>query len=134
MNRTCPDKARKKNLEEGFGLVEAMIAVLVFAVGIGGVLSMQSSAVRTNDLSRGITEQSALAASLIEQLMSLPYNHADLAAGTHALPNQGRYSLTYTVAQDAMITNTKTIAVTVSWSVRGQQKTVNLTEIKTNAT
>lgn len=132
MNSRCVLKL-EKNRQEGSVLIEALIAIVIFSIGVLGVLSMLDTAVRTNDTARGITEQSAMAMSLVERLMPLPYDHADLANGSHpATPlNQGRYSLSWTVAQNAMINNTKTITATVAWTERGQLKTVSLMAIKT---
>ncbi|MFH0727567.1 MAG: prepilin-type N-terminal cleavage/methylation domain-containing protein [Pseudomonadota bacterium] len=134
MNRSCLIKEVNNNPQGGFAILEALIAMFIFTVGILGVFSMQTTAMKTTSLSRGITEQSAIAAGLVERLMPLSYTHADLTPNiTFTNPNQGRYAISWRVAEDALITNTKTITVTVAWSDRGQQKTINLTYIKTNA-
>jgi type IV pilus assembly protein PilV len=130
MNSRCflePEKRR----QEGFTLLEALLAMVVFSIGVLAVLSMLDKAVRENDMARGLTEQSAMAESLIERLMPLPYDHADLANGSHPAVSDGRYSISWAVGDDATIANTKTITATVTWTERGQLKTTNLMAIKT---
>jgi Tfp pilus assembly protein PilV len=121
---------QKKTGQEGFAILEALIATAIFAIGIFGVLSMQTTAVKTNDIARGVTSQSAMAAEMVEQLLSVPYDHQNLTAGSHPPQKEGRYTISWAVTDDDMIVNTKTITVTVTWLERGAPKTINLTYIK----
>ncbi len=128
MNSLC--LVKKKSREGGFAILEALIAITVFTIGVLAVLSMQTASVMSNDNARGVTEQSTLAADLVERLMPLPYNHADLADGAHPPIVQGSYTISWTVDDDAMIPDTKTITVTVVWNVPGIEKSVNLICVK----
>ncbi len=132
MNSNRSIKHREKTGQEGFAIIEALIATMIFAIGVFGVLSMQTNSVRANDLARGVTSQSAMAAEKVEQLISLPYGHVDLEDGVHPPEVQGSYTINWTVAQDDMIANTKTITAAVSWIERGVQKTINLVYIKSD--
>lgn len=121
---------QKKTGQEGFAILEALIATVVFAIGIVAVLLMQTTSVKTNDIARGVSTQSALAAERMEQLISLPYSHFDLGEGTHYEGSQERYAISWRVDDNIIINNTKTITMTVTWIEHGAQKTINLTYVK----
>ncbi len=67
----------------GFTLLEVMVALAVFSVGLLAVFSMHISALRTNTVARGVTENITAAAAKAEQLMALAYDDDSLAAGWH---------------------------------------------------
>jgi len=71
--------------QKGFTLVELLIALVIFAVGILGVATMQTTSIKGNSKSRQISEASNVAADQIEKIMSLKYDDAILTdgAGTH---------------------------------------------------
>jgi prepilin-type N-terminal cleavage/methylation domain-containing protein len=116
--------------EEGFTLVELLIAVSILSAGLLALGSMQVSAISGSAYSANVTEGSTLAADRIEKLLALPYTHADLSAGAHVDPNPpaGR-TVTWNVVDNAPLTNTKTITFTVQWTNRGIQKSVSFQRI-----
>ena len=61
-------------------MIEVMVALAVFSVGLLAIFSMQFSAIKTNAVARGVTENITVASAKAEQLMALPYEHADLVA------------------------------------------------------
>ena len=130
MNSNWSMKHQKKTGQEGFAIIEALIATAIFAIGVFAVLSMQTKSVKTNDLARGVTSQSSIAAERVEQLITLPYEHDDLADGGHLPEVIGPYTINWTIAEDDVIANTKTITATVTWIEQGAQKTINLVYIK----
>jgi type IV pilus assembly protein PilV len=69
--------------EAGFSLLEVMVALAVFSIGLLAIFSMQFSAIKTNGVARGVTENITVATAKAEQLMALSYEHADLMAGSH---------------------------------------------------
>lgn len=114
--------------EKGFTLIEILIAITIFAVGMLAVASMQISGIQGNGTARAVTGASTWAADRIERIMALPYDHADLNAGGHGAitPDaQGRYTLSWQVTDNVPINNVKMIAVTVTWQDRGASR--NLT-------
>jgi type IV pilus assembly protein PilV len=141
-----------QNDEKGFTLIEVLVAMAVFAVGILAAISMQSSAALTDHLARNSTEAATQATDLIERLNSLPYDDPTyLTIGTHNVgpgaldlregqfsmakganlnPDIGIYAFQYSIDQDAMIPNTKTITITVSYVHLGQTRTVELVSVK----
>lgn len=135
--RRYPAKGKRLSLkhvgdgcEQGFTLLEVIIAISILTFGLLAVASMQVSSIRGNALAGGVTEGTTWASDKLEKLISLPYTHADLAAGAHteATPPPG-YTITWNVADDAPMDNTKTVTVTVRWSQQGTQKTVSLQHV-----
>ena len=58
--------------QSGFTLLEVMVALGVFAVGILGIATMHISSIQGNDFAIEHTETLALAYSTIDRLMALP--------------------------------------------------------------
>lgn len=103
---------------EGFTLIETMIAMGILAVGLLAVASMQITAMQGNRAARIQTEAVALAAEKLEELTALPYTDAQLAAGSHSESDTGpnkQFDIDWTVTEASPLPDTKTIAMTVSW-------------------
>ncbi len=71
-------KGAKKNLlvndSSGFTLIEVMLALVIFAVGLLAVAYMQISAIRGNDTAFEFSKALTLAQSKIDKLTALPYD------------------------------------------------------------
>lgn len=112
--------------DAGYTLMELMIALMILAIGVMGIWSMQGVAIKSNSTARKITETAVLGSDQFEKLMRLPYDDAVLTPGTTTTRNEGNYSVTWTVsALDVPITNVKTVTVIASWMVAGQQRSVS---------
>jgi prepilin-type N-terminal cleavage/methylation domain-containing protein len=73
-------KAQKKTTgQSGFTLLETIMAMAIFTVGILGLFGMQSAAIKENLSANAITSGSIWAADRVERLLGLEYTHADLA-------------------------------------------------------
>jgi len=57
----------------GYTLVEVLVAVVFFALGILSLYRLQAGSVQTNSQSNMITQATLLAQSRMEQLLALPY-------------------------------------------------------------
>lgn len=67
MERISTDK-------QGFTLIEILIAITVFAIGILAVGKMQITAIQGNSRANYLTEAATIAQSKMEELISLDYN------------------------------------------------------------
>ena len=151
MKWTNATKMRKRIKEEGFTLLEVIVAIAILTFGILAVASMQISSIRGNSFAGGVTEGTTWAGDQVERLMALPWDDpllqdtdGDAAAGLNDTgfdddPDtqndadqqaiEGRYTINWNVADDTPITNTKTINVIVIWTVQGVRKTVSLQRV-----
>jgi type IV pilus assembly protein PilV len=123
---TQMDKLKKEN---GFTLLEILVAITIFAVGLLAVAALQTSAINMNSTSGKLTNLSTLAMDQIEKLSALPY--ADPAfdpAGNPYQNNVGDYTVSYTVTPNSPMLNIMTIQVTVT----GRGKTENISFLKPN--
>jgi len=68
--------------EKGFTILEIVIGVSIFLVGMLGVAALEISAIRAEAFSIRLTEATLLARSTFEELMSAPYSDARLDATT----------------------------------------------------
>jgi type IV pilus assembly protein PilV len=60
--------------QQGFTLIEALVAVLVFTFGALALYRLQTSIIATNAFSNRFTQATVLAQERMETLMALPYN------------------------------------------------------------
>jgi len=105
--------------ETGYSLMEILISVAIFSVGILGIAGLQVRATNTDTHSRLYTEAYTVATDQIETIYRLPFTDANISAGPHAIGNTGpgnRYNLSYAVVDNLgpiPPNNTKTVTVTV---------------------
>lgn len=124
--------------QDGFTLIEVLIALTIFAVGLLAIAAMQTSAIRMNSTGNRVTELSTLGIDRLENLMSLPYSDpwleqagnppggVDSAGNTHQINTADGYLLSWNIADNKPTTNTKTITLTVT----GNGKSLSLTTIR----
>jgi prepilin-type N-terminal cleavage/methylation domain-containing protein len=128
--KTCSMVGHRRR-QGGFTLVEVMVALGILAFGILAIASMQTSSLGGTNLAASTTEATTRAMDRLERLMPLAYTHADLSDGDHPPITDGRFTIRWNVATGTgLLTNTKTIAVTVQWNEKGAPKTSTLTYIK----
>ena len=110
---------------EGFTMIEVILAISIFAIGILAIASMQASAVKTNSSASKLTERTALAQDRLERLVALPYTspwlesagnfpNVDTNGNTHQQTIAGGYTVTWNVTDNNPITGSKYLTVTVT--------------------
>ena len=128
----------KLKKEGGFTLIEVLIAITIFAVGLLAVAAMQNSAILMNSSAGKLTNLSTWGMDKIEELSALPYTDPwletagnppgnDSAGNTHQEVS-GDYTISWTVIDDNPLTSTKNITVTVT----GRGKTAIISFLKPN--
>lgn len=120
--------------DRGFTLVEAIIAVAVFSIGILSVYLVQTTAVRGNSTASGISTASSWAADRIEKIIALEYDDGaiaddglgtlDTTTGTPAadgtvISDDGRYTIYWNVDDDDPMPNIKHVRIIVAMQERG---------------
>jgi prepilin-type N-terminal cleavage/methylation domain-containing protein len=146
--RGCPEAAAARPGDQnGFTIVEVMIAIVILSIGMLAAWALQFSSTRGNTSSRNLTLSASCASDRLEQLIQLPYAHADLSAVNPHTPAQdadgidnnfngeideagetGPLRISWQVTDDTPIPQTKTIRVDVSL----RQRTVSVTSYRAN--
>ena len=103
-----PNQAKINN--RGFSLIEVLIAVGIFSIGLLGIGTLLIASTNGNATARRVTESSSWAADRIEQLLIVPYD--DLASSAED-ETEGSYSISWVVTDDTPVDNVKSIDVTI---------------------
>lgn len=117
--------------QQGYTLVEVLIAITIFAVGLLSLAGMQVTAIQTNSTANTMTAATALAEGVMEEILA--WSAGDPRVGSDAddidwdfgggqttkfINGAGAYSAVYRVDADAPVANVSTITVTVSGAGR----------------
>ena len=91
----------KRTKAQGFTLIEVLIAMAIFAIGIMAVTTMQIRSINQNASARMQTEATTLAVDWMERLLSLPYENAwlDEASSPYEVQS-GEYTIECTINED----------------------------------
>lgn len=113
-----------KRGERGFTLLEVLIAISVFSIGVLAVATMQISATRGNRLGNELSQATALAQQQIEALNGADFSSATLAPGNYNDPDNpivettsgaGLFNRSWVIANHT--TFSRLVTVTVAWTV-----------------
>ena len=129
---------KKSQKDQGFTLIEVLIAITIFAVGLLAVAAMQISAINVNSTAGQITTRITWAQDKLEELMALPYSDpwiedlGDPPSGTdsdgnaHQETTSDGYTISWTVTDNTPISSTKLITVAVT----GRGKVTRVSYVK----
>jgi len=140
-------------MNNGFTLIEVLIAMTVFSIGILGLMALQIISIRGTTLSDTATVAGTIAQMYMENIINADFNASGLedvnSSNNDDLDSTvnrdyqnmdedgepvdlGMYNLVRNVAGDTPIPNTKTIVVLVTWNNGKQVR--KLTTIKSMST
>lgn len=137
---------------QGFTIIEVLIALAIFSIGILAVAALQITSIRGNSSAGIVTSNMTWAMDRVEELMALPYTDADLSAGDHSVAagnltmdsdgidnnsdgeideagETGNVAIQWTVRDNMPMNQTKTVEITVTRTGWSGQKSVTLTQV-----
>jgi type IV pilus assembly protein PilV len=117
------------SIEEGFTLIEIMIALVVMSIGLTALAAVQISAIRGNAFSKRMTTAVSIADEKIEQLKSSPYANILSESSIQITQSNMNFTRQVTVKDNDLLPNTKTIIVTINWSEGSKSHSVPVTTI-----
>ena len=126
----------------GFSLLEVVVALGIFSIGILAIAGLQITATSSNAKARFSTEAATLAQDVVERLLAIDYvrDSVPLRSEFNTAANggrdykdpSGRYTIDWTVSgADTPIDRAITVNVTVRWWAYGIPRRYNLNFIKT---
>lgn len=121
--------------QKGIGLVEIIIAILIFGIGITAAIRTLPESNTATTRSRNLTVATNLAQERIERLMGTPLNDAQLSAGNHTdplNPIERIFTRTWSVIDNVPLTDMKQVTVTVSYTSGNNDNSVTLTTYLTS--
>jgi type II secretory pathway pseudopilin PulG len=108
----------------GFTLVEAVISMLVFSIGILGMATLQTTAIKNNTLAETVQENTSTAMSQIEEFMASDYNLLGSDGCSPLIDN--KYTICWQQSPDANIPKAKRIIVTSTFTEQGRDQFITL--------
>ncbi len=118
----------QRKREDGFTLIEVMIALVVLTVGLLGLAVLTGSIVGANALSRDRVAATTMAQGKMEKLTNMSFS--SLENLTESDNPAGAYSREWTVSMDDPIAGTATLEVTVAWPWGGSTRAIELRTIR----
>ncbi len=135
---------------DGFTLIEVLISLAIFSIGLLAVASMQLSSAAGNRSARQLGETSAIASAVVEQIMNTPFEN--VSPTIPAVNNDGIdndrdgftdepdeeaefYSVSWAVTDNDVYDGTKTVVVTVrdhSRRYNGKWRSLSVTTVVSN--
>jgi len=110
-------RGRRPGSRRGFSLIEVMIALVVFAIGVLSLGLVVPLATRKVERAGQQTRASSLAAQQAEQLLMTPFGDPTLTVGTHTNagnPVSGIYYVSWAVRDSTPVTGCKRVTVSVA--------------------
>lgn len=124
--------AHMKRSEKGFSLVEVLVALSIFIIGLLAVAKVLDTSIQYTSSARLLTEATEIAQYQMEELMSAPYNDLDLdeSLSPYGPDSIGHYRVSWTVQDNVPLSAMKTIQLTVAWKDQGESKNLTVDFLK----
>jgi len=126
---------RRSTRQTGSYLLEALIAILIFAFGVLGLIGLLGSSIRVTNDARYRSEAANLASAMIADMWTTPAAQLDTQFGsggaelakwttkaTALLPSATTYPPTIDLTQPGFTSQSRTAVVTVFWKLPGESE------------
>lgn len=116
----------------GLSLVEILVALIILGFGVTMVMRMLPDSNAATTRARNMTKATNLAQEKLEQLMSIPFDGADLTAGVHPDPTNpinSHFNRSWTVQDDNPFADMKRIVVRVTYPTSRSDSTITINSI-----
>lgn len=114
----------------GFTLVEMLVALTIFGLGVMALASTLPQGLSVRDKARRMTVATSYAQETVERLRDLRFDDAALAAGDHTHPDSpldGAYRTRWSVQDGVPVPDMKRIVVTVSFPTSSADSIATMT-------
>lgn len=119
----------KRPPEAGFTMIEVMVAMLLTAIAIIGIMALYMAQTKASGFSRHMTEATALCEDKLEQLRTMTASSVGINGTQTTLDEKGKtgaggvYTRTWTYTPQASYVD---IVCTMTWTEEGVGKTLTL--------
>lgn len=133
------------NNQDGFTLVEILVAMTLMVIGLFAVIGMQAVAMQSNSIANQLSVATSLASEALEDISSssfesngtaltngtvtLRFNQDD-TYGTYTYQSAGVYTITCSPTLNAPISGIAQLDVTVTYKYKGNTKSVTISGFK----
>jgi len=113
-------KRRTMN-SQGFTLLETMISLAVFAIGILGVMTLQTTSINSNTLAEDVQNNTVIAMGTIEELMATDFldQRLPVPLGVKYKANDPRYEIIRTATDDTFLPGSMRVQITARFIPTG---------------
>lgn len=118
---------RNHQQQNGFTMIEVLISIGLLTIVLLGLCGASVMAMKGNSLSRMSTKATVMAKDEMERLKNTSYSQITSGSDTP----EANFTRRWTVTNNSPVTDTKTVAVTVSWTWRGLARSATLNTIVT---
>ena len=133
----CHSEPRQK-CSGGFTLIEVLLAMAIFSIGILAAASMNVATINGNATARFNSEAAVMAQDQLERLIAMPFDPVspptELAPGyvsPEITAENGRYRIWWQVsAIDDPVLDAVTVTMTAEWDDRGRTRSMEYRLVK----
>lgn len=113
--------------EQGFTLIEVLIAMVILSIAIIALTSMQTAGIKGNSTAQLLTTAGTWGADAVERVFVMDYDL--LADGSETSPD-GNYTISWDVTEDDPMPATKRVDITVTAKDVDTQRNVEINYIR----
>ncbi|MBI4639422.1 MAG: prepilin-type N-terminal cleavage/methylation domain-containing protein [Candidatus Tectomicrobia bacterium] len=124
--------------DDGFTLIEVMIALAIFSIGLLGFITFQITATRVNATAQRITNATLIAEKTLEEIRNKRYGDITTenfpGQGYGSVPGFPAFKKDVTITDNSPIRGLKTLVITVSWKdAGGKERNVEVRTLISNS-